>query len=199
MSSTKTTNSLAHVIEALSRALASTPSSIVHRFLIPILLSPVLYSSTACDPQALLPFLHSLRALLRRFPTRLTAVLTLPLSLYPRSSGLTRWIELLSDGVIELLPFPHTVDAGPPLASSGAATKEEEKPLGMVKIHRLPIFHERGGGGSGSGVGDDLAFTVSRRRFIIKPFSLPPIQGDREAQRGNEGGSEKGGRESIDF
>lgn len=54
-------------------------------------------------------------------------------------------------------------------------------------IHRLPVFHERGGGGSdgkSGGVGDDLAFTVSRRKFVIKPFSLPPVDGDTEAQKG---------------
>ena len=94
-------------------------------------------------------------------------------------------MELLSDGVIELVPFPHTMDSGPSLTTSGAATVEEEKPQGMIKIHRLPIFHEHGGGGSGGvGVGDDLAFTVSRRKFVIKPFSLPPVEGDTEVQKG---------------
>ena len=104
-------------------------------------------------------------------------------------------MELLSDGVLELTPFPHAVDAGPPLAASGAATAAEEKPQGMVKIHRLPVFHERGGGGAG--VGDDLAFTVSRRRFVIKPFSLPPVEGDTEAQRGE--GEGKPTKVDIDF
>lgn len=57
----------------------------------------------------------------------------------------------------------------------------------MVKIHRLPVVHERGGGGSagtGGAVGDDLAFMVSRRKFVIKPFNLPPVEGDTEAQKG---------------
>lgn len=59
----------------------------------------------------------------------------------------------------------------------------------MLKVHRLPVFHEKGGGGGGSGgVGDDLAFTVSRRKFVIKPFSLPPVEGDTEAQRGKADG-----------
>jgi len=114
---------------------------------------------------------------------------TLPLSLYPRSTGLVRWIELLSDGVLELAPFPHSSDLGPSTGTSGAATAQEEQPQGMLKIHRLPVFHERGGGGSGGSsgsVGDDLAFTVSRRRFVIKPFSLPPVERDTEAQKGEK-------------
>ena len=95
-------------------------------------------------------------------------------------------MELLSDGVVELAPFPHTVDLGASTTSSRADGSQEEHSQGMFKIHRLPVFHERGGGGSGSGaVGDDFAFTVSRRKFVIKPFNLPPVEGDTEAQRGD--------------
>lgn len=89
------------------------------------------------------------------------------------------------------------------LASSGAATASEERPQGMLRVHRLPVWHERGGGGGGvAGVGDDLAFTLSRRKFVIKPFSLPPVEGDTEAQGalGAEGGG--GGKQTkvdIDF
>ena len=188
------------VIETLSRELSTADKSI-HRLVIPTLLSPAIYPDTVYHPTKVLPFLHSLRALLRLHPTRLTAMISLPLTLFPRSTGLTRWIELLSDGVIELVPFPHTVDAGPPLSSPSDSgnTSQEEKPQGLVRIHRLPVFHERGGGGaSGSGgVGDDLAFTLSRRRFAIKPFSLPPVEGDQEAQHGEaEGGKVK---VDIDF
>ncbi|KAL8932123.1 MAG: hypothetical protein Q9211_006516 [Gyalolechia sp. 1 TL-2023] len=95
--------------------------------------------------------------------------------------GLTRWMELLSDGIIELSPFPHSMDTGPSATLSGAATAQEETPQGMVKVHRLPVFSEKGGGGNS---GDDLAFTVSRRKFVIKPFNLPPVEGDSVAQRG---------------
>ena len=109
---------------------------------------------------------------------RVTAMINLPLSLFPRSTGLVRWIELLSDGVIELCPFPHSADA---LATSGAATSQEEPPHGMLKTHRLPVLHERGGG-SDQNIGQDWAFTLSRRRLDIKPFSLPPAEGDKEAQ-----------------
>ena len=186
------------VIQALSHQLSSAPPSTIHRLVIPTLLSPAFYPPSASHPKHVLRFLHSLRALLRRYPTRLTAMISLPLSLYPRETGLTRWMELLSDGVLELIPFPHTVDAGPSLAVSGAATALEEKPQGMVKIHRLPVFHERGGGAVGGvGAGDDLAFTVSRRKFVIKPFSLPPVEGDTEAQKGVVDG--KPTKVDIDF
>ena len=107
-------------------------------------------------------------------------------------------MEILTDGVIELVPFPHNIDTGPSLTTSGAATTEEEKPQGIIKVHCLPIFQERGGGPGGAGLGDDLAFTVSRRKFVIKPLSLPPVEGDTEAQRGEvEGG--KATKVDIEF
>lgn len=97
-------------------------------------------------------------------------------------------MEILSDGVLELTPFPHSVESGPSITTSGAATAQEEKPQGMVKVHRLPVFHENGrGGGVGAGGGDDLAFTVTRKNFVIKPFSLPPVDGDTDAQSGAVG------------
>lgn len=111
-------------------------------------------------------------------------------------------MEILSDGILELSPFPHLMDsASHVLATSGAATAQEEQPQGMLKIHKVPVFHERGGGGGGSsGAGEDLAFTVSRRKFVIQPFSLPPMDGDSETQRGDvEAGGGKQTKVDIDF
>lgn len=107
-------------------------------------------------------------------------MITLPLELYPRNQGLTRWAEILSDGVLELTLFPHLMGASHSLAESGGAGSHEEQPQGMVRVTKLPINTERGEGGAGAGnsLGQDLAFTVSRRKFVIKPFSLPPIEGD---------------------
>ena len=42
--------------------------------------------------------------------------------------------------------------------------------------------------GQNGGGGEDMAFWVSRRRFVVKPFSLPPVEGDKEAQDGSAGG-----------
>lgn len=165
------------ILTTLKKALHDHPQTI-HRLIIPTLLSPALYPPHACNPTHLLPFLHTLRSLLRSNSNRLTAILTLPLSLHPRSTGLICWIEHLCDGVLELAPFPHRVELDPPGPGIG---KADEKPQGMVKIHKLPVFSEKGGGGGG---GDDLAFSLSRKRFMIRPYSLPPVEGDEEAQRG---------------
>ncbi|PLB47200.1 PAXNEB-domain-containing protein [Aspergillus steynii IBT 23096] len=172
------------VHKRLQAAIAQSPPNTVHRIILPSLLNPTIYPPEVCQPENLLPFLHSLKALLSSPNVRATAMITMPLSLFPRSSGLVRWMEILSDGVFELCPFPHSADA---LAASGAATAHEEPPQGMLKVHRLPVPHERGGG-SDQNIGQDWAFTLSRKRFEVKPFSLPPAEGDKEAQDGAAAG-----------
>lgn len=173
------------IIDSVSKSLNSTPPDTVHRLIIPTILSPVLYPPSAGRPDSFIRFTHRLRSLLRQHPTRLTSLITLPLELYPRSTGLVRWAEILSDGVLELTPFPHLMDASNNLATSGGARANDEQPQGMLRVHKLPLNTERGEGGAGAGntIGDDLAFTISRRKFVIKPFSLPPLEGDQEAQK----------------
>lgn len=91
---------------------------------------------------------------------------------------------MLSDGVLELAPFPVT--STPAMAASTDATAKEEPPQGMLNVHRLPVFHENGGaGGEASRLGDDFAFSLSRRKgLVLKPYSLPPVETDAEAQQG---------------
>ena len=109
-------------------------------------------------------------------------------------------MELLSDGVLELAPFPPALVAT--RAAPNASTLQEEPPQGMVKIYRLPVFHEKGGGGGeASGFGDDLAFTLSKRRgLVIKPYSLSPVEGESDAQQaGVEHEQGKGSKVDIEF
>ena len=99
-------------------------------------------------------------------------------------------MELLSDGVLELTPFvfqsENNANAKSDMrtssssSTSSAAGGKEETPQGLLRIHRLPVLQERGGGGAGGGrysLGEDLAFVASRRTFTIKPFYLPPVDG----------------------
>ena len=189
-------------LQQLIQSLRQSPPTSVHRLIIPTILSPALYPPPAGHPHHLLQFLHSLRSLLRQHPSRLTVMVTLPTELYTRSIALVRWAEHIADGVIELTPFPHLMDASNSLAESGGARATEDQPQGMLKFHKLPVTTERGGGGSGSGVGDDLAFTLSRRKFVIRPFSLPPMEGDTDAQKGassGEGAIGKATKVDIEF
>lgn len=139
--------------------------------------------------------MHGLHGLFAAYPDRLTAMLSLPLSLYPRSSGLIRWVELLSDGVLELAPFPHSAEGDTDRARGSTGTTEEP-PQGLLQVHRLPVIHERG-----SGVGtseNDWTFTLSRRKFTIKQFNLPPVEGDTDAQQGS-GQEQKAKKADVEF
>lgn len=175
------------------RITAGGPSA-THRIVIPNLLSPTMYSPTACHPSEVLRFLHALRALLRQHSAQLTALITLPLSLFPRNNGLTRWMELLSDGVIELIPLPANPGAAPP---SSGDSKTVDKSQGLLRVHSLPIYHEKGGGGAENNhFREDLTFSLSASKgMVIKPFSLPPL--------GEEGVAEKSPastvKDGIDF
>lgn len=152
------------------RTKLKSSSSTIHRVIVPSLLSPTLYPAGGCKPQDVLQFLHCLRSLLRQFPTRVIVLVTVPTSLYPRTKGLCKWIELLSDGVVELVPLPKSVCA------AETADKESNKAQGLVRIHAMPVFHEKGGGLEGCWKREDMSFRLSASNgILITPFSLPPV------------------------
>jgi len=99
-------------------------------------------------------------------------MISFPLALYPRSSGLVRWIELLMDCVVELTPISVP-------EKKTNSVEQDDVPQGLVKIWKA-IEGKAGGGLDGMGMagGDDMAFTVSRRRFKIAKYSLPPADED---------------------
>ena len=193
-------------IKDLGVKLASSPPDSIHRVIVPNLLSPTTYAGSACRPAEVLQFLHALRALLRRHATRLTALVTLPLALFPRSAGLTRWMELLSDGVLELVPLRADAallahHAPPPSSKSSAGTTadDQQKTQGLLKVHALPVFDEKGGGShEAHAAREDQSFSVSRSRgLVIRPFSLPPVLGDDETERKEAG--DKASKKSMEF
>jgi elongator complex protein 4 len=101
-------------------------------------------------------------------------------------------METLCDGVLEFIPLQTTSIHKPPPSSKGDA-KDDEKLQGLIKVHSLPIFHEKGGGSHS--VLDDQSFSLSRSRgLIIKPFYLPPADNDENEPKARD--SEK---PSMDF
>jgi elongator complex protein 4 len=94
---------------------------------------------------------------------------------------LTRWIELLQDGVIELTPFPHSAETL--LKTTSKSTNTEEEPQGLLKIHRLPISGNRGAGIRE--IEDDWAFTLSRRRLTLRKWNLEPVDDEPDPKPGN--------------
>lgn len=163
-------------VKELQAKLQASPPSSVHRVVIPSLLSPTLYTPEACQPSEVVQFLHAIRALQRQYPDQLTALMTLPVSLFPRGNGLIRWIELLSDGVLEMIPLPPKLGAAPP--SSSGSSKVQDQSQGILRVHSLPIFHEKGGGGAENNhFREDLSFHMSSTKgLVIQPYVLPPLE-----------------------
>ncbi|KAG5953043.1 hypothetical protein E4U53_007085 [Claviceps sorghi] len=152
------------------RTKLNSSSSSVHRVIVPSLLSPALYPAEGCKPDDVLRFLHCLRSLLRQNPTRLIIMVTLPSSLYPRTAGLCKWIEILFDGVVELVPLPKSAGA------ADTSETESNKAQGLVRFHAMPVFHEKGGGLKGCWKREEMAFRLSASSgILISPFSLPPV------------------------
>jgi elongator complex protein 4 len=180
------------ILDVLTNHLSSN-HSIPTRLIIPSLLSPLICPPNASQPHLLVQFLHQLRALLRQHST-FTLLLTWPLALYPTTHPLTRYSRLLVDGVITLRPFPHSfsVDAIDLDIIGGVSTakgKAEEKMQGLIKVLKLPVLSEKG---VSVGAGEDMAFAVGRRRFLIRPFHLPPLEaeeheGETRGDAGKEG------------
>ncbi|KAG6014250.1 hypothetical protein E4U54_005629 [Claviceps lovelessii] len=145
-------------------------SSSIHRVIVPNLLSPALYPVEGCKPHDVLRFLHCLRSFLRQFPTRLVILVTLPSSLHPRTTGLSRWTEILFDGVVELVPLPKSAGV------ADTSDTESSKAQGLVRFHTMPVFHEKGGGLKGCWKREDMSFRLSASSgILISPFSLPPV------------------------
>lgn len=141
----------------------------------------------------MLQFLHSLRGLLRQHPARLTALVTFPVSLYSRQSGLTKWIELLFDGVLELVPLQQQIQ--PPQNPTA-----EEKSQGLLTVHSLPIFHEKGGGMDDNWRREDLSFKLSASSgLVITPFSLPPIGEDEQQAKDAKAAEDSKKAKSLEF
>ncbi|TGZ83096.1 PAXNEB-domain-containing protein [Ascodesmis nigricans] len=180
------------IITRLASILSESDSRTIHRIIIPSLLSPALYPPHASNPQNLIQFVHSLRALIRRYRSRITVMISLPTELYPRSTGLIRWVEMLSDGVMELVPLPRRTAAK---TSAG-----DNEPQGLVRFWKLPIVSEKGGGMGATLAGqEDLAFVVTRRRFEIMAYTLPPADEEEDDHGHDHGGGAMSRATKVDL
>ncbi|KAL5627924.1 hypothetical protein BROUX41_002672 [Berkeleyomyces rouxiae] len=159
------------LISQIREKVLSTPANTIHRIIIPSFLLPTVYPPQSCRPSESLQFLHSLRALLRQFADRTAAMLTIPADLYPASSGLGKWIEILSDAVAHLIPTePQPVTTEP-----GDVNATTETIQGYMKMRRLPVYNEKGGGLEDNNLGETLSFHVSGTSgLVIAPLVLPP-------------------------
>lgn len=167
--------SLAGILEFLEQKVsAAVADDSIVRIVMPSLLHPTVFPPVMAQAKEILPFFHGLRNLCRRFPSNICVLVSLPTELYPRDGLLTRWIEDISDGVVQLEGFPEGY-------ASLSQTKEYQ---GFVHIHKIPFASERGSMERRVG---EYAFRVGRRKFEIHEWGIPVEE------------TEEPKKESVDF
>jgi elongator complex protein 4 len=138
----------------------------VIRLIIPSFLNPSMYSPILTKSQEVLPFVHSLRSMTRKYP-KLVITTTISIDLYPRESSLIKNIELLSDGVIHLEPFNQEMMKILEKAYHNQPTKVQH---GLVHIYKLPHMSERG---QMMVIKGEYAFKNGRKKFEIEEWGIP--------------------------
>ncbi|ODQ66023.1 PAXNEB-domain-containing protein [Nadsonia fulvescens var. elongata DSM 6958] len=181
------------VITQIKQTLKSVPHNTVVKVVIPSLLHPVIYSYESSQINNITSFFFSLRQLTRQYFNQLVVVCSCSLELYPRESPITRWLEHLSDAVIQLEPFAHKMVL---CAAPTATTKDESKKdhQGLVHIFKVPGLTERGHMVTRKG---EHAFRVGRKQFEIEEWSIPVEEGEEQKSYANK--DDKSNKANLDF
>lgn len=170
-SSTQLILQINNIIEA---QLKSTPSKIV-RLVIPNLLNPSVYPPSCSAFTYIVPLVHSLRALTRKYADNLVLISSVPLDLYPRSGTLMGSLENLFDSVIHLQPFNQEMSQ---FIEKAHKNEREKIQHGLVNIIKSPVLSERGLMMIHNG---EYAFKNGRKRFEIEEWGIP-VEDDDQAQ-----------------
>ncbi|KAK6203202.1 Elongator complex protein 4 [Scheffersomyces amazonensis] len=150
----------------IKNQLKSNPSKII-RLVIPSLLNPTIYNPILSTPTFIIPFIHSLRAQLRKYEKNLSLIASISLELYPRDSSLTSTLENLFDSVIHLQPFNQAMSQLIERAYKNEPSKIQQ---GLVNIIKLPVLSEKGLMMIHEG---EYAFKNGRKKFEIEDWGIP--------------------------
>lgn len=138
----------------------------VVRVVLPGFLNPSLYPPQWSSPAQVVPFLHSLRAVLAKHPS-LALMASLPLELYPRDGLVTHMLETLMDGVVHLEPFNPDMAALIERAHKNEPAKIQQ---GLLHVIKVPLLSERGMMMVANG---EYAFKNGRKKFEIEEWGIP--------------------------
>lgn len=144
------------VSEIRKLAVAAQKENAILRVCIPTFLHPAIYDKQMADSDYVIGLFTELRALTREFKRNLVIIVSLPLVLYPKSSSLTRWMEILADCVLDFFPFDVKV--------------QEREFQGLVNVSKLPCLSDRG---HMLVTVSEYAFRVTKRTFEIDEWSIP--------------------------
>ncbi|CUM63588.1 uncharacterized protein PRCAT00001167001 [Priceomyces carsonii] len=146
--------------------LRSNPSKII-RLVVPSFLHPLIYPPGCSQATFVIPFMHSLRQLLRKYSKNLVFVSSIALSFYPRDSIITASLENLMDSVICLQPFNQEMAE---LINRAYRNEPSKAQQGLVNIFKIPILSEKGLMLIQEG---EYAFKNGRKKFEIEEWGIP--------------------------
>ncbi|KHC84646.1 elongator complex protein 4 [Candida albicans P78042] len=183
-------NMVNQISSIIKNQLRSNPTKVI-RLIIPSILNPSLYHPSCSSSTFIVPFIHSLRSLVRRFPNNLVLVCSISLDLYPKDSSLLLFIQSLFDAIIHLQPFNQEMTQLLEKAYKNEPTKIQQ---GLVNIIKIPILSEKGLMMVHDG---EYAFKNGRKKFEIEEWSIPVEDDSKDdTHQTQEGGTTT---KNIDF
>ena len=160
---------------AVENLIKMNPAQVI-RIIIPSFLHPTFYHSLFTSFTSIIPFLHCLRSLLRKYSQHLVLIMSISLQLYSRESHTILMMEHLMDSVILLQPFNQETTELLERAYKNEPSKIQQ---GFLHIYKIPVLSERGHMLVREG---EYAFKNGRKRFEIEEWSIPVEEEEKENQ-----------------
>lgn len=169
-------NMIIQQIQSLVQVQLKQSSTKTIRLVIPNLLNPSIYPPQFSTPTIIIPFIHSLRSVLRKFSKNLVLISSISLDLYSKDSNLIYNLENLSDSVIQLQPFNQEMSQ---LIEKAYKNEPSKIQHGLVHILKIPHLSERGLMMVHDG---EYAFRNGKKKFQIEEWGIP-VEDDGDEQQ----------------
>lgn len=135
------------------------------RIILPALLHPAMYPPSMFSMSKIMPLLHGLRSLVKKYEDR--CVMFSSMSSGVVDEALLSQIENLFDSVMKLEPFGQEMIQFLEKAYKSQPNKVQQ---GLLHILKLPIFSDRG---EMHVINSGYAFKNSKRKFEIEEWGIP--------------------------
>ncbi|KAG0683614.1 hypothetical protein C6P40_005097 [Pichia californica] len=151
------------------------------RIAIPYMLNPMVYGcEDLVEFHSVVRFLYELRRIINSYTGRITLMASTSSELFEGTNVLCSLENLIFDGVLRLVPFPHELNI---LMEKVYKTQREKIKQGYVDVYRVPIL-------SGMGLMEkrlkEYSFKNSKSKFHIEQWSIPVEEEDVDEKKNSE-------------
>lgn len=145
------------------------------RLLIPNFLNLNFYNSNHFEHTFIFPFIHSLRALLRKYSNNLVLISSISLNTFSNESILFKNLENLFDSVIVLKPFNQEFSS---MLEKTYKNDPSKISHGLISILKLPILSDKGLMVIQS---NKFVFKNTKHEFEIFEWEIPVLEENNSA------------------